>query len=88
MDAVIPTGIDMPIVWTIVQGRRDEIQELERDLDWADEARGNAAIQMASYQQRVIVHYNWKARPRAFRAGTLVLKRVFENTTKKGGEKL
>lgn len=49
-DAVIPTEIDMPTAWTIVQGQRDEIQELEKHLDLAEEARGNAAIRMTSYQ--------------------------------------
>ena len=43
---------------------------------------------MASYQQRAIAHYNRKARPRAFKVGTLVLKRVFENMAEKGAEKL
>ena len=43
---------------------------------------------MASYQQRAIAHYNKKARPRVFRSGTLVLRRVFENTAKRGVGKL
>lgn len=43
---------------------------------------------MASYQQRVIAYYNRKARPRTFKARILVLKRVFENTAKKGVGKL
>ena len=38
---------------------------------------------MASYQQKAIAHYNQKARSCAFRTGTLVLRKVFENTTEK-----
>ncbi|KAL6348510.1 hypothetical protein AAG906_009970 [Vitis piasezkii] len=52
----------MPTTKTVVQGQRDDNEELERQLDWADEVRGNASIQMASYHQRVIAHYN-KKRP-------------------------
>ena len=43
---------------------------------------------MASYQQRVIAHYNKKAWPRVFRTETLVLRRVMENMTKKKVGKL
>ena len=88
MEAIIPTKIGMPTPKIVVQGQRDENQELERHLDWANEEKGNAAIQMASYQQRAITHYNKKARPQTFKAGTLVLRRVFENTTEKGVRKL
>ena len=63
-------------------------QKLERHLDKVDEVRGNAAIRMASYQQRAISHYNKKAQPHTFRVGTLVLRRVFENTTERGAGKL
>ncbi|KAL6325883.1 hypothetical protein AAG906_038372 [Vitis piasezkii] len=64
--------------------RFDENKELERNLDWADEVRENTSIRMAAYQQRVAAHYNRKARPRVFKVGTLVIRRVFENTAKKG----
>ena len=43
---------------------------------------------MASYQQKVIAYYNRKTRPCAFRAETLVLRRVFKNMAEKRVEKL
>ena len=43
---------------------------------------------MTSYKQRVIAHYNKKDRSRTFKVGTLVLKKVFKNTTKKWVKKL
>lgn len=43
---------------------------------------------MAAYQQRATAYYNRKVRPRAFKVGTLVLRKVFENTAEKGSEKL
>ena len=61
--------------------------ELGRNLDWADEVRENAPIRMADYQQRTAAHYNRKARPWVFKVGTLVLRKVFENTVERGAEK-
>ena len=58
--------------------------ELGRNLDWGDEVRENASIRMTDYQQRAAAHYNRKARPRVFKVGTLVLRKVFENTAEKG----
>ena len=39
---------------------------------------------MADYQQRATAHYNRKSRPRVFKIGTLVFRKVFENTVEKG----
>ena len=39
---------------------------------------------MADYQQRASAHYNHKVRPRSLKNGTLVLRKVFENTAKTG----
>nr|CAN79632.1 hypothetical protein VITISV_038058 [Vitis vinifera] len=49
-----------------------------------DEVRENAAIRMADYQQRASAHYNRKVRPRSFKNGTLVLRKVFENPAEIG----
>ena len=46
-----------------------------------DKLREVAAMRIASYQQRSTNLYNRHVKPRAFRAGDLVLKRVFENMT-------
>ncbi|RVX18380.1 hypothetical protein CK203_006679 [Vitis vinifera] len=64
----------------------DANAELGRNLDWADEVRESAAIRMADYQQRASAHYNRKVRPRSFKNGTLVLRKVFENTAKQEQE--
>lgn len=83
MDTVIPTEIGMPTARTAVQDQRNEDLELAKHLDWADEIRENASIRMAAYQQRAAAHYNPKAQLRTFKAGTPVLKRVFENKIEK-----
>nr|CAN81178.1 hypothetical protein VITISV_004998 [Vitis vinifera] len=66
------------------QRENDASTELGRNLDWTDEVRESAAIWMADYQQRASAHYNRKVRPRSFKNGTLVLRKVFENTAEMG----
>ena len=78
----------MPTTRTVVQGQRNEDDELARHLDWADETRKAASIRMAAYRQKVAAYYNRKVRPRVFKEGSLVLRKVFENTVEKGAEKL
>ena len=51
----------MPTIKTIVQGQRDNDEELVRNLDWVDEIRGNTTIRMASYHYKAIAYYNKNA---------------------------
>nr|CAN79683.1 hypothetical protein VITISV_011289 [Vitis vinifera] len=87
MDAVIPTEIGLPTIWTDVAKQSNANMELGRNLDWTDEVRESATIRMADYQQRASAHYNRKVRSRSFKNGTLVLRKVFENTTEVGAGK-
>nr|CAN76908.1 hypothetical protein VITISV_006597 [Vitis vinifera] len=87
MDAVIPTEISLPTVWTNATKQNDANTKLGRNLDWADEVRESAVIRMADYQQRASAHYNRKVKPRSFKNGTLVLRKVFENTAEVGAGK-
>ena len=84
MDAVIPTEIGLPTIRTEAAKQDDASVELGRNLDWADEVRESAAIRMADYQQRASSHYNRKVRPRSFKNGMLVFRKVFENTAEMG----
>ncbi|RVW57340.1 hypothetical protein CK203_079279 [Vitis vinifera] len=84
MDAVISTEIGLPTIRTEAAKQDDANAELGRNLDWANEVRESAAIRMAGYQQRASAHYNRKVRPRSFKNGTLVLRKVFENTAETG----
>ena len=85
---VIPTEVGMPTARTTVQGQRNEDDKLARHLDWADENKEAASIRMAAYQQKVAAYYNRKVRPRVFKEGSLVLRKIFENTVEKGAGKL
>ena len=73
---------------TIVQDQMDNDEKLIRQLDWANEMRGDVVIRMTSYHQRAITQYNKRARPRCFRPRTLVLRKIFENIAKIGVRKL
>ena len=88
MEAIISTKIGMPIVRTIIQEKRNNSTHLEMHLDQADKDRKAITIQIASYHQRAIAQYNKKARPQLLCPGDLVLRRVFENNTDIGVEKL
>ncbi|RVW52731.1 hypothetical protein CK203_091182 [Vitis vinifera] len=88
MEAIIPTEIDMPTVKTTMQDQRDNDEELIRQLNWADELREDAAIRIASYHQMELLSTTKRARPWFFRLGSLVLIRVFKNTTEVGTGKL
>nr|CAN62505.1 hypothetical protein VITISV_010653 [Vitis vinifera] len=88
MDAVIPIEIGLPTIRTDAAKQNDANTELGRNLDWTDEVRESAAIRMADYQQRAAAHYNHKVKPRSFKNGTLVLRKVFENTVEMGAGKL
>lgn len=63
MEAIIPTEIDMPTTRTAVQDQKDNDEELKRQLDWADEKREVAIIQIVSYHKRAITQYNKMTRP-------------------------
>ncbi|RVW91964.1 hypothetical protein CK203_030150 [Vitis vinifera] len=84
---IIPTEIGLPTIRTDAAKQKDANTELGRNLDWADEVRESASIRMADYQQRASAHYNRKVRPRNFKNGTLVLRKVFENTAEVGAGK-
>nr|CAN73595.1 hypothetical protein VITISV_004697 [Vitis vinifera] len=88
MDAVIPTEIGLSTIRTDAAKQNDANTKLGRNLDWTDEVRESAAIRMVDYQQRASAHYNRKVKPRSLKNGTLVLRKVFENTAEMGAGKL
>nr|CAN72093.1 hypothetical protein VITISV_009001 [Vitis vinifera] len=87
MDAIIPTEIGLPTIRTEAAKQDDASMELGRNLDWADEVRESTAIRLEDYQQRASAHYNRKVRPRSFKNGTRILRKVFENTAEIGARK-
>ena len=58
-----------------------------KELDTSDELREAMAIQVASYQRRLVNFYNKRVKPRMFQPGDLVLRKFFENTADPTAEK-
>ena len=79
MEAIIPTEIRMPTSRTEIPEEANA-EAITKDLDTIDELREVAAMRIASYQQRLENLPNRHVKPRTFKAGELVLRRVFENT--------
>ena len=86
MEAIIPTEIGMPTLRTEIP-KKDNVEAITKDLDMTDELREATAVRIASYQQRLTNLYNRHVKPCAFRAGDLVLRRLFENTVDLAGGK-
>ena len=76
MEAIIPTEIAH---FELKSLKKSNVKAITKDLDMTDELHETAAVLIASYQQRLKNLYNRHVKPRAFRAGDLVLRRVFEN---------
>ena len=79
MEAIIPIEIGVPTLRTEILEKANA-EAVTKDLDMTDELREAAAVCIESYQQRLTNLYNMHVKPRAFRAGDLVWRRVFENT--------
>ena len=56
------------------------MESIARELDMSDEQREAAAIRITSYQRRLANSFNIGVKPRVFRRGDLVLRKVFKNT--------
>ena len=75
MKAIIPTEIGMPTI------RIEVLEEaITKDLDTTYELREVVAVRITSYKKRLENLHNRRVKPRIFKAGELVLRRVFENT--------
>ena len=79
MEAIIPTEIGIPTFRTEIPEKANA-EAVTKDLDMIDELHEAATVRIASYQQRLTNLYNRHVKPCTFRAGDLVLRRVFENT--------
>ena len=79
MKAIIPIEIWVPTLQTKIHETANT-EVIAKNLDMEDELREAAVVRMASHQQRMTNLYNMHVKLRAFRAGDLILRRVFENT--------
>ena len=80
IEAVIPTEIGMPTIRTATP-ESENVESIARELEVSDELWEAVAIRITSYQRRLANSYNRRVKPRVFRPGDLVLRKVFKNTT-------
>ena len=78
MKAIIPTEIGMPTIRTEIHEEANT-EAIIKDLDTTEELQEAAVVRIATYQQRLVSLHNQRVKPRTFKAGDLVLRRVFEN---------
>ena len=79
MEAVIPTKIDMPMLRANMP-EQSNTEFIIKELDTADKLRETTVVWVASYKRRLEILYNKRVKPRVFKPGNLVLRKVFENT--------
>ena len=90
MEAVIPAEVKVPSARRI-RNPQSEVANNEMIIDvidTIDERRNRALVRMQNYHNVVARYYNSNVRNRSFEVGTLVLRRVQQNTAEKGAGKL
>ena len=80
MEAIITTEISLTTIRTATP-QSENAESIAKELDVSDELWEAATIRITSYQRRLANSYNRRVKPRVFRSGDLVLRKVFENTT-------
>ncbi|KAK2999843.1 hypothetical protein RJ639_023861 [Escallonia herrerae] len=75
-EALIPIEIGLPSLRLTTYDTVRNEEALRANLDLLDEQREQAAMRLAAYQHRVSKFYDQRVRPRIFRVGDLVLRRI------------
>ncbi|KAK2996476.1 hypothetical protein RJ639_025737 [Escallonia herrerae] len=75
-EALIPIEIGLPSLRLTTYDPVQNEEALRANLDLLDEQREQAAMRLAAYQHRVSKFYDQRVRPRIFRVGDLVLRRI------------
>ena len=78
-EAIVLTKIGMPTLQNDLH-EQSNAEVVIKDQDTADELCEAAAVQIASYHNRIANLYNKHMKPRTFQSRDLVLRKVFENT--------
>ena len=80
MEDIIPMEIRMPTARSEVPVKAST-EAIFKDLDTVDELQEATTVRIASYQQRLASWHNRCVKSLTFKAGKLVLRRVFKNTS-------
>uniref|UniRef100_A0A2N9FJ42 Integrase catalytic domain-containing protein n=1 Tax=Fagus sylvatica TaxID=28930 RepID=A0A2N9FJ42_FAGSY len=88
VEAVIPLEVGLPTTRTTEFVVETNKEDLWKDLDLLEERRDLAVVRLASYQQRIKREHDKNIKPRVFRIGELVLRKVMANIRKPNEGKL
>ncbi|XP_059310446.1 uncharacterized protein LOC132061813 [Lycium ferocissimum] len=88
-EAVLPAEVEIPSLRIIQEAELSDakwIQNQNEQLMLIDEKRMNAVCHGQLYQNRMAKAFNKKVRPRQFKSGQLVLKRIFPHQNEAKGK--
>ena len=83
---VIPIETDFPTLRTQKFNPKDNDRLLERSLDFLEERRENAMVQLAYYQHKLKQGYDTRVKLRPLEPRDLVLRKVLGTTKAQHGE--
>ncbi|KAG5565895.1 hypothetical protein RHGRI_001720 [Rhododendron griersonianum] len=84
-EAVVPIEVNLLNYRTVSTDPQENQEDLRAELDLLEETRETSMAKLALYQQRMVKYHEAQVRPRDFRAGDLVLRKV-DPTGKKVGK--
>ncbi|RVW56306.1 hypothetical protein CK203_114156 [Vitis vinifera] len=84
---IIPTEIGLPTIRIDAAKQSDANMELGRNLDWTDEVRESGGHPDGRLSTKGHQHITSQSEAKKLKNGTLVLRKVFENTAEVGAEK-
>ncbi|XP_024016116.1 uncharacterized protein LOC112089278 [Eutrema salsugineum] len=89
-ECVIPAEVDFLCIRRRLLPGQEGLNHLMMldELDLINEKRDKALIRIQNYQQATARYYNKNVRSQRFKAGELVLRKVFQNTAEKNAGKL
>ena len=79
MEAIILMEIGM-LTLRMDMPEQSNTELIIKELDTTDELRETKTVRIASYHRWLANLYNRRVKPRVYRPGNLVLRKVFENT--------
>ncbi|XP_022897512.1 uncharacterized protein LOC111411189 [Olea europaea var. sylvestris] len=82
----VEVGLPSPRRLHFSEITNDELRRL--DLDFIDERRDDAQLNLGTYQRKMTRYFNSKVKKRSFRINDLVLKRVFQSSKELGSSSL
>ena len=88
IEAVVPIETEIPTFRVEAFNEENNDNDIFLELDLIDQKRSEALNRLAAQKRKVKKYYNSKIKRRTFAVGSLVLRRVFQNTQVQGADVL